>query len=636
MSWRFKQRLCAAAAIAAMVTAASGAHAAPLDRGTAEADAQSAITDGHYTFCSDPGKPLSRKAHGLCPLASEIEGCEGFVKACTDTVDPIKPPSWWSEGLATLLSYLALGLVWVLVLGAVVAIGIAIARLLMRAKEDEAVRDEVKNPEVVHGTEPSIVAAMTTDAESLLRLARDHALGGRLDLALFTYLAAALRALDDRGAVRIARHRTHGEYVRGCLEANARPALRDLVRDVDVVRFGGVSATMEIVEQAAARALAIVRMPAVAHASMVGVATMISIVLLLGACGGGALLRPGADPGGDELLFDLLVREGATARHMTGSLASLPMIGTQGAAVIVDTEMTPLDDETKIHLVAWVEQGGMLVLAGNPDTWPKEFWAKRASGSGRDVHVRTPCPREDDACASPRIDHVRLARPAAMTWPHDGPLPASATLDSGELYGAVRLFEKGVVLGLASDELLTNAGLSMRGNAPGFVALLESLDKTDFLIARPENGVSPPGNPFAGLVRIGLSLGLLHALAFTMLLFLSEGIRHARPTPEPPPPRRAFAEHVRATAALYARAKATGHALFAYARFTDQQLRARAPRGTSPALFLAQRADADPKDTAALYARAMSASANDPPTNEDLLVLRRLSALFSKAMREGR
>jgi hypothetical protein len=223
-----------------------------------------------------------------------------------------------------------------------------------------------------------------------------------------------------------------------------------------------------------------------------------------------------------------------------------------------------------------------------------------------------------------------------MSWPHEGHLPTSASLDTGELYGAVRPFEKGLVLGLASDEVLTNAGLSVRGNAAAFVAMLESLEKTDFLIARPENGVAPPSNPFAGLVRIGLGLGLWHALAFTALLFLCVGIRHARPVPEPPPQRRAFAEHVKATGALYARAKATGHALFTYARFADQQLRARAPRGTSPALFLAQRAETDPKDTAELYARAMSARAEDAPTGEDLLVLRRLSALFSKAMREGR
>jgi hypothetical protein len=115
---------------------------------------------------------------------------------------------------------------------------------------------------------------------------------------------------------------------------------------------------------------------------------MVFMLLFLGACGGG-LLRPGADPGGDELLSDLLVREGATAKHLTGSLASLPMSGAQGAAVIVDSAVTPLDDETKAHLVAWVEQGGVLVLAGDPDAWPKELWAKRAETSGRDPAPRT-------------------------------------------------------------------------------------------------------------------------------------------------------------------------------------------------------------------------------------------------------
>jgi hypothetical protein len=633
MSPKLVRRLATAGALGALMVVARPAFAAPLDRETAEADAQSAITDGHYAFCSSPSKPLSRKALRLCPLASEIQGCEGFAKACGEVSEPVKPPSWWSEGLAKALGYLALGAVWIAVLGAVIAIVVALARLLIRAKEDDAARDDPKSLEPVQGAGPSLEAAMTTDAESLLRTAAGQAAEGRFDLALFTYLGAALRALDDRGAIRIARHRTHGEYVRGCQDASARPGLREIVRDVDVVRFGGVVATLETVERAATRAIAIVR--AAPRSSALGIATMVFMLLFLGACGGG-LLRPGADPGGDELLSDLLVREGATAKHLTGSLASLPMSGAQGAAVIVDSAVTPLDDETKAHLVAWVEQGGVLVLAGDPDAWPKELWAKRAETSGRDARVETPCPEDDDACAPPRIDHLRLARPAAMSWPHEGHLPTSASLDTGELYGAVRPFEKGLVLGLASDEVLTNAGLSVRGNAAAFVAMLESLEKTDFLIARPENGVAPPSNPFAGLVRIGLGLGLWHALAFTALLFLCVGIRHARPVPEPPPQRRAFAEHVKATGALYARAKATGHALFTYARFADQQLRARAPRGTSPALFLAQRAETDPKDTAELYARAMSARAEDAPTGEDLLVLRRLSALFSKAMREGR
>jgi hypothetical protein len=302
----------------------------------------------------------------------------------------------------------------------------------------------------------------------------------------------------------------------------------------------------------------------------------------------------------------------------------------------VDTRKTPLDEETQAHLVAWVAQGGVLVLAGNADEWPKDFWAKGEPASGREVRVETPCPADDDACAPPRIDHVRLASSAAMTWPHENHFEASAALETGQLYGAVRPYEKGLILGLASDDLLTNAGLLIHGNPSGLVALLESLDKSDFLVTRSENGMAPPSNPFAGMVRIGLGLSLAHALVFAVLLFVAVGARHARPVPSLPPPRRAFAEHVRATGALYARAQATGYALHAYAQYVDRELRARAPRGTGPALFLAQRAEADATDTDDLFNRALKARVDDPPSGEDLLTLRRLSALFSKAMQARR
>ena len=60
--------------------------------------------------------------------------------------------------------------------------------------------------------------------------------------ALQLYLAASLRALSSRGALRIAADRTNGEYVRGCSDALAKPALRDIVREVDRVQFGGEAA----------------------------------------------------------------------------------------------------------------------------------------------------------------------------------------------------------------------------------------------------------------------------------------------------------------------------------------------------------------------------------------------------------
>jgi hypothetical protein len=618
----------------------SFAASVTLDRATAEADAQAAMIDGHYTFCSSPSHPLSRRAVRMCPLASELTGCEGFAKACDDQlgVKPSKPSSWWPTALAQFMSYLALLAVVLAVAAVVVGIIVTVVRLVRAASEDDAAREPNPASVIVQGIEPPLPTALTSDAEALLRTAAEYAARGSLDLSLFTYLAAALRALDDRGAIRIARHRTHGEYVRGCRELGSKPALREMALAVDKVRFGGQGATSDAVDRAASRATAIVRAPSPGpfDGPAARIATLALLVVSLAACGGGGLLPAGGDPAGDDLLLDLLVREGATARHMTGSLSSLPMDGASGPAVIVNTEKTPLDEETEAHLVAWVAEGGILVLAGDPDDWPKDFWAKRAVGTSRDVRVQTLCPPDDDACAPPRLDHARLVAPAAMTWPHDGALAASATLESGELYAAVRPYQKGLVLGLASDDLLTNAGLSIHGNPSSLVALLESLDKTDFLVTRAENGVAPPSNPFAGLVRIGLGLGLVHALMFALLLFLSVGIRHARPLPDAPPPRRAFTEHVIATATLYARTQATGHALHAYAEYADRELRTKAPRGTSPALFLAQRADANPEDTARLYARAMAARAEDPASGEDLLVLRRLSALFSKAMQASR
>ena len=156
-----------------------------------------------------------------------------------------------------------------------------------------------------------------SDAESLLRMAADHAAGGRLDLALYTYLGAALRALDDWGAIRIARHRTHGEYVRGCTETSARPPLRDIVREVDGVRFGGMDATRDAVDRAGSRAVSIVR--ALAHPTGVAITTMVSMVLFLGACTGG-LLRPGSDS-----------IPGVTTFSSTSSCARGPRRGTSRA-----------------------------------------------------------------------------------------------------------------------------------------------------------------------------------------------------------------------------------------------------------------------------------------------------------------
>src|SRR5258708_13559040 len=120
-------------------------------------------------------------------------------------------------------------------------------------------RPETTERKLPYEEAPALELPSMTDEEALLARAAELARAGRLGEALQTYLAASLRALDKRGAVRIARDRTNGEYVRGCGDAVAKPALRDIVREVDRVQFGGEPPSPDAVTRAAQRAFAIVR-----------------------------------------------------------------------------------------------------------------------------------------------------------------------------------------------------------------------------------------------------------------------------------------------------------------------------------------------------------------------------------------
>jgi hypothetical protein len=125
-------------------------------------------------------------------------------------------------------------------------------------------------------------------------------------------------------------------------------------------------------------------------------------------------------------------------------------------------------------------------------------------------------------------------------------------------------------------------------------------------IARTEDGVVPPTNPFAALVAAGLGKGAWHALASAILLLLASGIRHARPRGSLGESRRAFAEHVEATGALYAR----------------EHL----------AAFLASRADVPRERAAKLYARALRAKSGDELEGDELATLDELRQMGEKAL----
>lgn len=619
-------RVVLVAALAALsITSAAVPAAAALDPDAAEADVRAIRAKKGDAFCKKPVKPLPPRAVALCPLAKEIEGCEGFAAACAalEKHDTPKPPPSWLVNLLRALGPIAKVLVWTLVVVLAVVIVVPLVRAFLKRRRDRKVEDaepakaiEAQAPET-----PLDDALAISDAELLLRKASEHEARGELDRAVFAYLGAALRALDLRGAIRIARHRTNGEYVRSCNDAEAKPPLREIVRAVDDVQFGKRAPSSETVAKVKARAVALVR----------GVPLALLVMVLSLGCGGlGGPPAPFADPGGDDLLVELLKRQGAKVAR-PGPLAAIPLPGSpskdetdddasEPPVLVVDFARTPLDEETTDHLVRWVKRGGTLIAVSSPWEWPKAFAAKDAFATSPEITVTT-WDDEDE-----RTFSGKLAHPAVFRW--DGGFPLARTLDQ-ETHVAMRELGKGKVVGFASNDLFTNAGLARKGNAAAMIAILETLGSRDFRIARPEDGTAPPNNPFAALARAGLGLGLWHALIATILLFLAVGTRLVRATPTPPPRRRAFVEHVEATGALWARTRLAAHALAAYARWADERIRARMPRGAHDVPgFLAQRTGRDREACDEVWRRAQQARTDDAPRGDEPVALKKLGELL--------
>ncbi len=639
------------ATAALALTLASAPAFAGLDPASAESDVSAVRAAGSAEFCASPPRPLSSRARRLCAHAKEIPSCAGFVAACaeaesgsaartTPSSTPTPPPSA-APSVAAGLGAIAQLVVWLLVAGIVALVVVLVVRALMRMRRDVALADPIPKAATVTVQADAIAETSRSDAEVLLARADAHARRGELDAALFTYLAAALRALDQRGAIRLSRDRTNGEYVRACKEKPSRTPLREIVGEVDRVQFGGELANGGAVTRAAERAAALVRaMPAMIVALVIALAT----TACTGGGGGRAPSLKGDDPAGSDLFVSLLKKQGVTVTRAGSSLATLPMptSGETAPTVVVDTDRIALDEETAAHLMRWVEAGGSLVVTGRPETWPKELGATIRSATGDRITIWE---EDDDVLRGTRGIGVAppprtavVARSVAFAW---GDVPV-AWFAEGETYAATRRIGKGVVLGVATDELLTNAALARPGNAAAMIAILAVLDPHELRLARSEDAIAPPGNPVSGMIRAGLGLGLAHGLVLALILFLAVGIRLARPKPTPPPQRRAFAESVEASGALYSRAGMASHALASYARFVDERLRAKMPRrrdvpGTSAhpttdvAAFLAARSGTDAATCERVWQRAKNTRPEDPPRGDELPLLKELTALYAAA-----
>ncbi|WP_394846616.1 hypothetical protein LZC95_04015 [Pendulispora brunnea] len=606
-----------------------------LDPARAEKDAPNVLRENN-AFCKEPSRPLSFRARSLCTVAERIPNCEGFTAACAAEQHPVTPEkqpegdSGFLDALKRVLGQVATIVIYLLIGAVMIAILLPLLRVIVRSRKDKALADQAEGPKVAVGMVPPPQADLLPedDAEVLLRRADGHAQQGNLEAALFTYLNASLRALDKRGAIRIARHRTNGEYVRACSEAETKEPLYAIVRDVDRVQFGGARPTPDIVARTASRATAIVRTAA-------AVASTLMLAVLVGGCSLPSHGGRASDPAGQEILADLLQWQGVTVRPLGSSLASVPLPDPEQAvpqtyAILVDTDRTPLETTTELHLMRWVRGGGFLVLAGAPVRWPDELGAAMETSTSSDIEVES---LTDDGTT--RTDRGRLVHPAAVRFKEALPVRVQvARTGDDKWYAAYQSLDRGRILTIASSDFLMNAQLAQPANAAAMVSILRLLDRAELRLALPQDGISPPSNPITALERSGLGLALYHALAATLVLFVAVGVRLSRARPNAPQTRRAFTEHIEATGTFYHRRRAASHALAAYARYAEERVRQRLPRGNHDVgAWLGQRSGVSVEECTQIWQRATSAQTAAIPQGDELFVLKRLSAIVSLALR---
>jgi hypothetical protein len=622
-------------ALALAFTAGSAFAGPRIDPDKVERDAAQVIREND-AFCTHPSRPLSVRARATCNSARELAHCEGLRAACDAERKsledaPKETPNLLSEPFRAALSVVARALVWVVLAAVILAILIPLLSTLRRRRKESALAEKTEPTATpVAAPAPTEELLSDDDAETLLARAAEHARNGNLEGAIFSYLNAALRALDRRGAIRIARHRTNGEYVRGCKDAEAREPLHSIVYEVDRVQFGGTPATPDMVSRAAAHATELVRK---------GAMVTMALMLLFGTgCGGSfGSKRPYSDPAGHDVFEETMRRQGLTVSTLQTSLATLPLPppsakpGEEAPAVLVDTDRTILETTTETHLIEWVEAGGFLILAGSPMNWPGEIGALAETSTSTDI-VTDRYSDDDDDDEGPTY-HGKGLEPASVRFSDDDSLVLAHTGD-GKVYAALRTIKGGQVLAIASSDLLTNVELARPGNASTIAAIMTSVDRKELRVARDEDGITPVSNPITALERAGLGLAFYHALAAALVLFVAVGRRMARPRPSPPPARRAFTEHVEATGNLYRRSEAAAHALAAYARYAEERVRQRLPRGNAdPVPWLSHRSGIPVEECARVWQRATQARTQTASSGDELLVLKRLSTIVSSALR---
>jgi len=598
-----------------------------------------ALDDPAFRFCHVPGAHAEDARLWCELLPADDERCPGLRATCDEGVVTPDPPAGCTSGNETPEegafgdepvptpperrpirceetegSFGESVLRWVAALG-VAAILLVLARILF-ATFGRARRAR-REPEA-----PAVVADLTiapeeddlplAPSDDLLARARETLAAGRAGEAVRLARAAALRFLGDHGRLTLHRARTDREYLRALrTDRTIEPLLRALIDAHALQRWGGRILPLAAAERAVAAAERIV--------------LAVVLLLLLGPpAHGGVLPTPHRyAPAGDAALLRLFELQGYDPGWRLSSVAELDD-GTD--VLVLDLFAVPIGPEQWEPIRTWVEDGGILLVAGDATGGFPELGSFRELARGPWAAIFLLPPLEGEL--------PEPALPFGPRWGFTGGEPWAIVEGTDLRVLAVVEHGLGRVAAFSDPRLLWNGAWVYPPNESFVGGLLRTAESkaawplaagddddavqvqlaTEAAVSSGSATGSGQVDPIGALREAHLLPFVLQALATWTLLALWIGWPFGRPKEEADRGRRAFAEHAQALGTRYYRLGASGYALRTLSALWLARL---GPQGLQ---WAAARAGYAPEDARRFAERvAASAALREPvPGPEDL------------------
>jgi len=462
-------------------------------------------------------------------------------------------------------------------------IGVGVA-LLIRAiakhlswgkkKKDDEPEEVAKEATAAQTVVPEKRGPVETDVERLLARAQAAAQRGDFTKAVEDTYAALLRRLDGAGLIEIHPSRTNGDYVRALYERpDLRGNVRDIVRDVERVQFGATAPSAQVFRAVFDRVLPIATRAIGVLALVFGLGALTSCDKKSGP--GAAAPKGDTGPYGTAALEELLEERGRDVKHR-----SLPLMRIEDEdhdKTLLLLRGAELDKETWDRVIEWTNEGGTIVVAGVRHLPPE--LAAEPTNDPSEERALSRAGYYEDSYSYDSLDVIA---------PHGTALRTSALPEAWVLRRGDRPYAIGTQLGkgrayvFAERALFTNIAFTVGDNASFASKFLYDLGH-DVELCDIWTGAGA-GSPLDSMRKARLTPVIVQLLALALLFLVWRGAHFGLPRDPPARNRRAFADHVRALGNIYARAKASEHALGNFSAWAIERLRERFQRGTRSGL----------------------------------------------------